>query len=48
MSLKNKNKVFILISVIILCIIIYEITKIYALFHSELDSKVEFKKVCGI
>ena len=44
MSLKNKNKVFILISVIILCIIIYEITKIYALFHSELDSKVEFKK----
>lgn len=44
MSLKTKNKIFILISIIILCIIIYEITRIYALFHSELDGNIEFKK----
>lgn len=44
-KLKNKNaiKFFTLICLIIVLLIVYGIVRIYALFHSELNSKVQLK-----
>ena len=42
-KIKNQRKTFILICLIILVLAIYGMIRIYALFHSELNAKIEFK-----
>ena len=42
-SQKNFKKLLILISLFMILVLIYGVIRIYALFHSELNSEVQLK-----